>query len=172
VEDKVPSPFVGVRAAQLNRYMARKLTVLAAFRILAVNAVAAFVGATAFLAYGWILFGFDIPNDLVQVYLFAFLVSVVASLVFVPLFILVQRFAPAVARSGLILAIGILGGVIYATIGLTQWKRFTLDLPELVGRAWNVYLYFVAFGATYGASWIILVSRLHKQPAVPAEVRA
>jgi hypothetical protein len=142
-----------------------------ALRILAVNSVAAFVGATAFLVHGWIRFGFDIPDDFVDVYLFAFLVSMGASLVFVPLFILIQRFAPAGIHSGLILAISILGGVVYATLGLTQWKRFTLDWPDLVGRAWNVYMYFVAFGVAYGVSWILLIASSRKPPSAPAAAR-
>jgi len=127
-------------------------------RILVVTAVSAFVGATAFLTHGWIQFGFGISGDIVEVYLLAFLASIVASLVLVPLLLMVQKVAPAGVRGGIVLGVAILGGILMATLALTQWKHFTLDLPDLVGRAWNVYMYFIAFGLAYGTLWILLVT--------------
>ncbi len=74
-------------------------------RILAVIAVAAFVGDTAFLVHCWIRYGFDFPRDFLDVYLFTLLVSAVASIVLVPALLLVRWLAPARMRAGLVLAI-------------------------------------------------------------------
>jgi ribosomal protein L37AE/L43A len=69
----------------------------------------------------------------------------------------VEKLAPSGIRGGLVMGASLLASVLLATLALTQWKQFTLDLVELVRRAWNVYLYFTAFGLAYGAMWILLV---------------
>jgi ribosomal protein L37AE/L43A len=128
-----------------------------ALRILVVIAISAFVGATVFLVHRWIRFGFDIPPNLFGVYQSAFVVAALASLLLVPLLLLVEKLAPSGIRGGIVMGASLLSSVLLATLALTQWKQFTLDLVELVRRAWNVYLYFVAFGLAYGATWILLV---------------
>jgi hypothetical protein len=127
-----------------------------AFRILAVIASSAFAGATVFLVHLWRRIDFDLPG-VIDAYTYAFFAAAIASLFLMPLLLLVQRLAPAGARGALVMGASLVGSALLATLALTQWLQFTLDLPDLVRKAWFVYLYFMASGLTFGALWILLV---------------
>jgi hypothetical protein len=127
-----------------------------ASRILVVIVSSAFVGATVFLVHAHIHLGSGAFGDLVDVYWYAFLVAAIA-LLLAPLLLLVQKLAPAGIRGGVVVGAALLGSVLVATLALSQWMQFPLVLPDLVGRTWIVYMYFIAGGLAYGAMWVLLV---------------
>ena len=121
-------------------------------------ALAAVSGATSFLLHGWIQYGAGPSIETLEIYAVAGVVAFLISVVLVPLLMLVDRYTPAAIRGGIAISTSLVVAVCFATWHLMSYKHFPLDLDALVGRAWNVYLYYLALGVAFGISWVALVS--------------
>jgi hypothetical protein len=142
-------------------------------RIALTIALAALAGGSAFVAHGCILFGFDFFSfELPVIYGIALIATVLVSVVLLPVLFLVERFLPVSIRRGLAIAIALLVALCVATWHLTSYKHYPLELDWLIGRAWNVYMYYSVLGLTFGTSWAILVTGRIRWPASAQAGRA
>jgi hypothetical protein len=141
-------------------------------RIALTIALAAASAATAFVLHGLIAFGVGPSLETLEIYAIAGVVGLLIALVLVPFLMLVDRFSPTAIRGGIAISISILVAVCFATWQLTSYKHFHLDLAVLVGRAWNIYLYYLVLGLTFGISWVVLVAGRFEWSASPKVMRA
>ena len=131
----------------------RHIAMPSRFLIVVISLLSGTVWVAAFLLHGWYLFG-ALPNDILEVYGVALVASLILSvLIFGPSLTVASRISPGRIRKGVIVSVAILLAMLLATLHLTELKHYPLDPQFLIGRAWNVYVYYLLFGATYGFAW-------------------
>jgi len=128
-------------------------------RLFGVVGLSAAAWVFAFVGHGWYSFGVGFSNDILELYAVAFVVSLLASVALAPSLSFASRFSPSAVRGAVVVSVALLFAILMATAHLTLLKRAPLDAEYLVGRAWNVYVYYALFGVTYGVSWLTLIGR-------------